>query len=84
MPGVWGKGVRGKDRERFTCCLAEAIEEAGYADYEAMRIASRRVYQAAGLDRVWGAIVDYNDDPARTLDDINKTLNLAIAIERGS
>lgn len=83
MPGIWGQGRRGEDRERCTCCLAEAIEEAGDADYDARVIAIRRVYQAAGLDRVWGAIVEYNDDPARTLDDINKTLNLAIAIERG-
>jgi hypothetical protein len=81
-PEAWGKGRRNYDRPIDSCCIAEAVEEAGAFPglfYERKR-AMRAVYDAAGLERGYDVITEWNDAPERTHDEVLKTLNLAIAI----
>lgn len=84
VPGVWGQGSRCDGRGRHTCCLAEAIEESdrnpASAGYDARHAAFKQICNAAGIDHDAGLIVDWNDDSARTLDEVLAVLDLAIAL----
>lgn len=77
-PGAWGQGVRGRDRPIGTCCIAEAVEDVSAGYYDERTDAFRAVYQAAGLDRTWGAISEWNDAPERTKSEVVNTLKLAL------
>jgi hypothetical protein len=80
-PDQWGKGRRNRERPMDTCCAAEAIEEVAAPGKERSR-AIGTFYCAAGLDRDFGALVDWNDAPERTHAEVVATFNLAIAILR--
>lgn len=81
-PGVWGQGLRGHSagtRSLETCCIAEAIEEVSGASPERSQ-AYELIRRAAGLERCGASLVDWNDAPERTLDDVLKAVRLAKAI----
>lgn len=83
-PDAWGKGRRFYDRQRNTCCIAEAIEESAPFDFWNARIrAIKTYYAAAGLEYSHQSLTEWNDAEERTYTEVVKTLDLAIAILRG-
>jgi hypothetical protein len=79
-PAMWGKGRRGENRPIITCCIAEAFDESATMQGRERQRAIRAIYYAAGLDLTEHRLIDWNDKPERTHDEVIKTLNLAIAL----
>lgn len=79
-PAMWGKGQRNKDRPRSTCCIAEAFDESATMPGRERGRAIRAIYNAAGLELSERRLIDWNDKPERTHDEVIKTINLAIAL----
>lgn len=83
-PSNWGKGGR-RDRFNFnSCCVAEAIEEAGpvFGVSAERRRAFRAFRNAGGIEDVWGLFIQWNDAPERTHAEVMAAFNLAIATLR--
>lgn len=82
-PDAWGKGPRGGPltglRPLNTCCLAEAVEgvRADWADTKKAFVALKN---AIGLDSKTAALVEWNDEPERTHDEVIRALALAIRL----
>lgn len=79
-PAMWGKGRRNEDRPVSTCCIAEAFDESATMGGSERQRAIKAIYNAAGLEWPKDELVNWNDKPERTHDDVIKTLNLAIAL----